>query len=381
MGTGNPLEWQHNAHTPRQGAIEHPLTIPSFTLHWMSAALLLALSPGGAVAEVNVRLTETTFSQDKPLQVSFEASGASVASPDLSPLQTDFEILNRSLQQRSSTVNGRRTQWSSLSLLLRAKRVGKLEIPALRFGDESSRPLSVTVLASTEPLPSAPPQSQAAPVRDQSSPWNPFGIQPPPFGTPLGAGMDSPFAPLGGNPSAPFHQLPGAPNMGEKGPPASSPPVRGVPPQLESVNAPLEDRDRFWSWVAGFTVAGWLGTLVLCWRRERKWQSSGMPPPNLVQPVPQAPPVEEETAVSRAVRQIASAYQRGDAGAARQALLAWGRLTWALDPPGNLSRLAERVTEPLRGYVLELDEALYSPTPVPWDQRPLPDLLTRLAQR
>lgn len=353
------------------------MTTPRFPPHLMVVALLVA--PGWAVAEVSVRLAETTLSQDKPLQVTFEASGASVASPDLTPLQADFEILNRSVQQRSSTINGRRTQWTSLSLLLRAKRAGKLEIPALRFGSETSRPQAITILAGADVPTSGIPQGPGASGRDISPPWDPFGMQSPQLGAPMGPGMSSPFAPIGGIPTTPFPQLPGASATGS---PAPGMPAPGTPPLMEPVTAPTSDADRTWSWIAGFAAAGWLGTLFLCsLRHRRRYFAAAVVPPKPTSAVLQTPQPEEELPEARAVRQVANAYQRSDAAAAREALLAWGRLTWVVNPPGNLSRLAERLSEPLRGYVLELDEALYSPTPVAWEQRPLPDLLPNPVRR
>lgn len=350
---------------------------PFFSQYQLITALLLSIASGCAAAEVNVRLGETSLSQDKPLQVTFEATGTSVASPDLTPIQTDFEILNRSVQQRSSTINGRRTQWTSLSLLLRAKRAGKLEIPALHFGGETSRPQTVTILPGTEPAASSP-LSQGALRRDLPPPWDSFGMQPTPFGAPVGSGgMDVPF----GTASAQLPTFGAAPAMGDKGAPPMAAPVRLANPPLDVVPAPSADADRTWSWIAGIAVAGWLGTLFVCWTQRRQRHVTSIET-SVVAPVAvQPPPVLPETPQAAALGKLTTAYRDGDAAGAREALLAWARLTWATNPPGNLSRLAERLSEPLKGHVLELDEALYSPTPVAWEQRRLPDLLRDLAPK
>lgn len=337
----------------------------------------MALVSGGTVAEVNVRLNETSLSQDKPLQVTFEASGTAVASPDLTPLQADFEILNRSVQQRSSTINGRRTQWTSLSLLLRAKRGGKLEIPALHFGGETSRPQTVTILPGTEPVPAAP-LGQGAMARDLPPPWDSFGMPPPQFGAPMG-GMGAPSGPFGGMSSSQLPAFPTAPPLGDTAATAPAAAGRRATPLADASPVPAVAPDQTWTWIAGIAVAGWLGTLFVCWMRRRQRQATAAEvPPAAVPAVVQPHLVEQETPQTQALRRVAGAYQSSNASAAREALLAWARLTWATNPPGNLSRLAERLPEPLKGYVLELDEALYSPTPVPWEQRPLPDLLGNL---
>jgi len=353
-----------------------------FRRHRSTAATLGILLPALAAAEVNVRLSETNLSQERPLQVTFEASGSSVSLPDLTPLQADFEIVNRNVQQRSSTVNGRRTQSTTLTLVLRPKRSGKLEIPALRFGGESSTPQAISVSPAALATAPGPAQTQVSAPWDSQSPWDRFGTQPAPSGQPFpGDGFDSPFPPLAGAPSPGWPGLAASPPASDKGGAPGSPSrdlAIGAGGPLDP-SAPAEaDRYSSWSWIAGIAAAGWLGTLFLCWlrRRQRLLQAAAHP----ISPpigIPASQP-EQETPQARAIQAVATAYLRGDAGSAREALLVWARLTWTADPPGNLSRLAERLAEPLRGHVLELDEALYSPAPVPWEERPVAELLGSL---
>lgn len=347
------------------------------------ASLLPALSFG----DVSVRLSETTITQDKPVQVTFEASGPSVALPDLAPIQADFEILNRGVQQRSSTINGRRTQWTTLSLTLRAKRTGNLEIPRLQFGGETSRPEAIRVLAGTEPTKTFPSsQSQGAPPWDSQGPWDPFGMQTPQFAPPWGgSNLGVPSFPMGGGAPSPSAGFPVSPPASQgSGPfrvPMTTPSESVTRLQYTPESAgevpptPGDTAGKTWSWIAGFATASWLGTLFLCWLRRRRRIAQELHAASLQTPSTQAVQPEPESEESKALRAVAEAYSRGDAGAARGALLAWAKLIWPANPPGNLSRLAGRLAEPLRGYVLELDEALYSPTPVPWEQRPVVELL------
>lgn len=353
-----------------------------FRRHRSTAATLGILLPALAAAEVNVRLSETNLSQEKPLQVTFEASGSSVSLPDLTPLQADFEIVNRSVQQRSSTVNGRRTQSTTLTLALRPKRSGKLEIPALRFGGESSTPQAISVSPAALAIAPGPAQTQGSAPWDSHSPWDRFGTQPAPSGQPFpGGGFDSPFPPSAGAPSPGWSGLAASPPASDKGGAPGSPsraPAVGPGEPLDPFAPAEADRNSSWSWIAGIAAAGWLGTLLLCWlrRRQRLLQAAAHPiSPSVGIPASQP---GQETPQARAIQAVATAYLRGDAGSAREALLAWARLTWTADPPGNLSRLAERLAEPLRGHVLELDEALYSPAPVPWEERPVAELLGSL---
>ena len=354
--------------------------------NWPATVVLVSLLPALSYGDVNVRLAETTITQDKPVQVTFEASGPSVSLPDLTPIQTDFEILNRSVQQRSSTINGRRTQWTTLSLTLRAKRTGNLEIPVLQFGGETSRAQAIRVLAGAEPsVPSFSPQSQGLAPWDSPGPWDPFGMQTPQFGSPWGgSSLGVPPLPMGGVPQS------GAPGIFIP-PPASRdtstfgvhrplPQDSALQPQYtpatgEAATSAEGNLGNTWSWIAGFAAAGWLGTLFLCWLRRRWRLAHDLNPSSLQASPPQTAQPEPESEETKALGAIATAYSRGDAGGARVALLAWAKLVWPTNPPGNLSRLAGRLAEPVRGYVLELDEALYSPTPVPWEKRPVAELL------
>lgn len=353
---------------------------------WPATVVLVSLLPALTYGDVNIRLAETTITQDKPVQVTFEASGPSVSLPDLTPLQTDFEILNRSVQQRSSTINGRRTQWTTLSLTLRAKRAGNLEIPTLQFGGETSRPQAIRVLVGAESsAPSSLPQSQGFAPWDSPGPRDPFGMQTPQFGSPWGgSNLGFPPSSMGGSPQSGASGIPLPPptprdtsvfGVQRPLPQDSASQPQYTPATGEATPSAEGNLGNTWSWIAGFAAAGWLGTLFLCWLRRRWRLAHDLNPSSVQAPSPHSPQPEPESEETKALGAIAAAYSRGDAGGAREALLAWAKRVWPANPPGNLSRLAGRLAEPLRGYVLELDEALYSPTPIPWEKRPVAELL------
>jgi hypothetical protein len=83
--------------------------------------------------------------------------------------------------------------------------------------------------------------------------------------------------------------------------------------------------------------------------------------------------VQEETpppvdALTSAIAEVQRAYATGDAITARDALLAWAAQILPDQPPGNLALLAKRCPEPLRGDILLLEQAFFSPQPLDWDQ-------------
>jgi hypothetical protein len=120
-------------------------TYPLRHLFCVLITLLLALSPPVRAA-VTARLTHSLINQDEPVVLLLEIKGDNEAYPDLSVLEEDFEILNRSQQQSVVVINGRRSMTRGLQLTLLPKRLGNLRIPAIPVGNESSSPLSLEVV-------------------------------------------------------------------------------------------------------------------------------------------------------------------------------------------------------------------------------------------
>ena len=75
---------------------------------------------------------------------------------DFSALDQDFQVLDRRSETQLSIVNGRQTAIVRLLLTLEPKAEGKLVIPPLTFGSESTRAISMQV----DPAPELEPGSQ-----------------------------------------------------------------------------------------------------------------------------------------------------------------------------------------------------------------------------
>ncbi|HEY8514036.1 MAG TPA: BatD family protein [Candidatus Binatia bacterium] len=108
------------------------------------AAVAIVASAGVASAAVHASLDRDVVHEDDTLRLTL--SGDAQGEPDLTPLARDFEILGTQQSHSVSIVNGRVDAKRELEVLLRPKRSGELEIPALRVGDESTTPLTVSVL-------------------------------------------------------------------------------------------------------------------------------------------------------------------------------------------------------------------------------------------
>jgi hypothetical protein len=116
---------------------------------------LLVLVAGGTAgrAEVSAGVDRERVALGDTLRLTITATGENedVSGVDLSPLQEDFEVLQRSTQSSTSIVNGQHSQERKLLLDLTPLREGELEIPSLQVGQRTTAPLRLTV----DPAPAA----------------------------------------------------------------------------------------------------------------------------------------------------------------------------------------------------------------------------------
>ena len=78
--------------------------------------------------------------------VQLELSGSRDTSPDLAPLEEDFEILSRSSQSSMQIVNGRiEVSENIVKLTIRPRRTGRVVVPPITFGNERTQALELNV--------------------------------------------------------------------------------------------------------------------------------------------------------------------------------------------------------------------------------------------
>lgn len=120
-----------------------------------------------------------------------------------------------------------------------------------------------------------------------------------------------------------------------------------------------------WVWLTGLFAMAWILTAAAWWRSRRP-NSPRAParPRTAAEPEPEA-----RDPLTEALARVRSAYDAADAPGARDALIEWGALVLPESPPSNLARLAQRSPEPLRGQILMLEQAFFSPKPLPWERQ------------
>jgi BatD DUF11 like domain len=123
--------------------------------------LLLAVGTTELWADVRATLDRSTIAEGDTVTLTISAEGrqSQGVQPDLSPLRKDFTILGTSTSQQMQIINGRMSSSARLSVGLEPKHGGRIEIPALKVGGETTSPLTLTVAdqpAATASQPGAP---------------------------------------------------------------------------------------------------------------------------------------------------------------------------------------------------------------------------------
>jgi len=136
--------------------------------------LLLLLLPLSAwAADISVSVGRNPVSVDESFQILFTASETPDGDPDFSPLDKDFSVLGQSQSHASSWVNGKISQTRKWMVSVLAKQPGKLEIPPIRFGKDSSQALTIEVNPSPSGNPSIHDNSELF-LEVSAAPENPY---------------------------------------------------------------------------------------------------------------------------------------------------------------------------------------------------------------
>ncbi len=103
----------------------------------------------------------------------------------------------------------------------------------------------------------------------------------------------------------------------------------------------------FWPYLSVALFIAWILTLLAWWQQTRDRKAK-------------APETREALDVQQALQALRKACKRGEPRDTREALLAWGRATFAADPPLNLGGLSNRIVNAeLDEQLRRLDAALY----------------------
>ena len=101
------------------------------------------------VAEVEVIIDRNPVQVNESFQLVFSLDHSPARDPDLSALQQHFLVLGNNRSNNISIINGEYKRSVKWTLQLMARQIGEYVIPAIRFGNERSKPFQVSVKPSS----------------------------------------------------------------------------------------------------------------------------------------------------------------------------------------------------------------------------------------
>lgn len=117
--------------------------------------LVIALALAGIGAAAQAAVTATLSSQQigagDTVQLEVHSDSRHGGAPDLAPLERDFRVLGTSSGSSIQVVNGSMSVTAQVQVVLQPKHAGVLQIPPLRWDDETTPALALTVSAGAAP--------------------------------------------------------------------------------------------------------------------------------------------------------------------------------------------------------------------------------------
>ena len=102
-------------------------------------------------AEIKVSVNRSPIHLNESFQITFTTSEQPDGSPDFTPLQENFEILNQQRSSNVSWINGKSSRNERWTVDVMAKQAGEVLIPPIFFGSDSSMPLKIMIADVPEP--------------------------------------------------------------------------------------------------------------------------------------------------------------------------------------------------------------------------------------
>lgn len=111
---------------------------------WLISSLLLVWSMTG-FAVVVATVDRDEIQPTDSLVLTISSTTTTSGSPDLSPLAKDFDVFSSGQRMSVEVINGQLRQFSSWQIAMSPKHSGKITIPAIRVGHESTKPIVIKV--------------------------------------------------------------------------------------------------------------------------------------------------------------------------------------------------------------------------------------------
>ena len=109
--------------------------------HWLfyiTLCVLSLLSSNIHAADIQVKIDRNNVEVNETFTLTFEATADVDDDPDFSPLEKDFQVLNKSTSSNISIINGQYQKNMRWNVTLMPLREGTITIPSIEFGSDKS---------------------------------------------------------------------------------------------------------------------------------------------------------------------------------------------------------------------------------------------------
>lgn len=128
----------------------------------------------GQAADLRLYINRDTLTEGESFTLEIETHLWESETPDLSPLQQDFEILANRRSRTFRLLQGQRKQENRWQLELLPKRTGLLRIPPIRIGSSTTPERFITVRAAGQAAPGTAQGAQPVFIEVKVEPGNPY---------------------------------------------------------------------------------------------------------------------------------------------------------------------------------------------------------------
>ena len=140
-----------------------------FNLVTATLMLLLVSLPLQA-AEIKVTVDHDPVGLNETFTLIYELDKSPDSPPDFTPLHDDFDLIKQGRSSSTSWVNGKFSSSIKWNLVLRPLRAGKLKIPPVQFGSDTSDELEITAIEAAQFRPQRDKGSNHVALEVEASP-------------------------------------------------------------------------------------------------------------------------------------------------------------------------------------------------------------------
>ena len=121
--------------------ISNPVTATPIAL-----LVLLLISLPLQAADIKVSVDHDPVGLNETFTLTYELEQSPDSPPDFTPLHDNFDLINQGQSSSTSWINGKVTSSIKWKLVLRPLRAGKLKIPPVQFGSDTSTAMEITAI-------------------------------------------------------------------------------------------------------------------------------------------------------------------------------------------------------------------------------------------